>query len=274
MKSELKFMANGSQFTKNWLAFISEFPNFRIITLSIVLCLSSNVFAQSPSQLYTTANALYKSNQFEQAAASYEKVLMQGYHTPEVYYNLGNCYFKLKKTGKAVLNFERAHKLAPEDEDIAHNLKLAQLKAVDKLIPVPQLGIVTSWNNFLSSQSSKGWGVFALVFLWASLVVFAIYYFLFKNSLLFALCSLLFIFSVATVSLAFKQSNAEENSCEAILLVENVNVKSAPDANGTDLFAIHEGIKFQLLDHVGSWTKIRLADGKVGWIEKNLFEKI
>ncbi len=269
-------MANGSQFTKNWLAFISEFPNFRIITLvlSVFLCLTSNVIAQSPSQLYTSANALYKTNQYEQASASYEKVLMQGYHTPEVYYNLGNCYFKLKKTGKAVLNFERANKLAPEDEDIIHNLKLAQLKAVDKLIPVPQLGIVTRWNNFLTSQSSKGWGVFALVFLWASLVVFAIYYFLFKNSLLFALCSLLFIFSVATVSLAFKQSNAEENSCEAILLVENVNVKSAPDANGTDIFAIHEGIKFQLLDHVGSWTKIRLVDGKVGWIEKNLFEKI
>ncbi len=245
-----------------------------LFVLSNVLCLTSNVYSQQPSQLYASANALYKNNQFEEAAVAYEKILMQGYRTPEVYYNLGNSYFKLHNTGKSVLNFERAHKLAPEDEDIAHNLKLAQLKAVDKLIPVPQLGIVTSWNNLLTSQSSKGWGIFALAFLWASLVLFVLYYFLLKSKWLFALCSLLFVFSVASVSLAFKQSQAEENSDTAILLVENVNVKSAPDANGTDLFTIHEGIKFQILDHVGNWNKIRLADGKVGWIEKNLFEKV
>lgn len=247
---------------------------FLFFVLSLVSCLTSNVFAQSATQLYTSANTLYKSNQFEQSAAAYEKILMQGYRTPEVYYNLGNSYFKTHNTGKAILNFERAHKLAPEDEDITHNLKLAQLKTVDKLIPVPQLGIVTSWNNLLASQSAKGWGIFALAFLWASLVVFAIYYFLFKNKLLFAFCFLLFVFSIASVSLAFKQSNAEENSSCAILLVENVNVKSAPDANGTDLFTIHEGLKLELCDQVGNWTKIRLADGKVGWIEKNIFEKI
>ena len=241
---------------------------------SLIFGLCSSLYSQSPSQLYTSANALYKSNQFEQAAAAYEKILMQGYNTPEVYYNLGNSYFKLHNTGKAILNFERAHKLAPDDEDIAHNLKLAQLKTIDKLIPVPQLGIVTQWNALLTSQSAKGWGIFALVFLWASLVLFAIYYFLFKNNLLFTLCFLLFVFSIASISLAFKQSNAEENSAAAILLVENINVKSAPDANGTDLFTIHEGLKLELCDQVGNWTKIRLADGKVGWIEKKFFEKI
>ena len=245
-----------------------------LFVLSCVLCLVSNVYSQSPSQIYTSANALYKSNQFEQSAAAYEKILMQGYRTPEVYYNLGNSYFKLHKTGKAILNFERAHKLSPEDEDITHNLKLAQLKAVDKLIPVPQLGIITSWNNLLLSQSSKGWGIFALVFVWLTLLVFAVYLFIAKKGFVLFLGSLFLLLSVASVSLAFKQSSAEENSDAAILLVENVNVKSAPDANGTDLFAIHEGIKLQILDAVGSWTKIRLADGKVGWIEKNLFEKI
>ena len=241
---------------------------------SLIFGLCSSLYAQSPSQLYTSANALYKSNQFEQAAAAYEKILMQGYRTPEVYYNLGNSYFKLHNTGKAILNFERAHKLAPYDEDITHNLKLAQLKTVDKLIPVPQLGIVTSWNNLLTSQSSKGWGIFALVFIWVALLVFAVYLFIARKALVLFFGSLFLILSMASISLAFKQSNAEENSDSAILVVENVNVKSAPDANGTDLFTIHEGLKLELCDQVGNWTKIRLADGKVGWIEKNLFEKI
>ena len=125
-----------------------------IVTFLLVLGLTSNVFAQSTTQLYTSANSLYKNKQFEQATVAYEKILMQGYRTPEVYYNLGNSYFKLHNNGKAILNFERAQKLAPDDEDIAHNLKLAQLKTTDKLIPVPQLGIVTSWNSFLTSHSS------------------------------------------------------------------------------------------------------------------------
>lgn len=245
-----------------------------LFVLSCVLCLASNVYSQTPSQLYTSANSLYKSNQFEESAAAYEKILMQGYRTPEVYYNLGNSYFKLHNTGKAILNFERAHRLAPEDEDITHNLKLAQLKTVDKLIPVPQLGIVTSWNNLLASQSSKGWGIFALAFIWVTLLVFAVYLFIARKGLVLFFGSLFLILSVTSISLAVKQSNAEENSALAILVVENVNVKSAPDANGTDLFTIHEGLKLQLEDQVGNWTKIRLADGKVGWIEKNLFEKI
>lgn len=245
-----------------------------LFVLSIVLCLSSNVYSQSPSQLYSSANALYKSNQFEQSAAAYEKILMQGYRTPEVYYNLGNSYFKLHNTGKAILNFERAHKLAPYDEDITHNLKLAQLRTVDKLIPVPQLGIVTSWNNLLTSQSSKGWGFFALGFIWTALILFAVYLFIARKGLVLFFGSLLLIISFVSIFLAVKQNHTEENSESAILIVENVNVKSAPDANGTDLFTIHEGLKLELCDQVGNWTKIRLADGKVGWIEKNLFEKI
>lgn len=249
---------------------------FALLSLLLVLINGqwSMVSGQSANELYKQTIAQYKAAQFDVAAANYEKILAQGYRSSEIYYNLGNCYYKLNNNGKAILNFERAHQLEPEDEDIATNLKIAQLKAIDKLIPVPQMAITTGWNNFTTSQSSKGWGVFALVFIWIALIVFAVYYFFIKRSLLFVFCLLLFAFSIASVALAIKQSNAEENSCEAILLVENVNVKSAPDANGTDLFTIHEGIKFQILDMVGSWNKIRLADGKVGWIEKNVFEKI
>jgi tetratricopeptide (TPR) repeat protein len=245
-----------------------------VLLWSLIFGLWASLNAQSVNQLYTSANSLYKQNQFEQAAAAYEKILAQGYRTPEVYYNLGNSYYKQGNTGKAILNFERAKKLSPEDEDIAHNLKLTQLKTADRIVPVPQLALTAAWNSFISSQSSKGWSYFALGYIWFTLLLFAIYLFIAKKRFVFVLGFLFFLISIVSVSLAFKQSNTEENSDFAILLVENVNVKSAPDINGTDLFTIHEGIKFQILDVVGSWNKIRLADGKVGWIEKNLFEKI
>ena len=246
----------------------------RALALFCVLCVASCVYSQPADQLYKSANSFYKSGNFEQAASSYEKVLAHGYRSPEVYYNLGNCYYKLKNTGKTILCFERAYKLAPDDEDISHNLKVAQLKAMDKLQPVPQLSVTVAWNNFVSSQSSKNWGIFALILIWLALFAFVVYLFIMKKGAVLSLGSLFLILSIASVSLALRQNNAEENSDSAILLVSNVSVKSAPDANSTDLFVIHEGIKFQILDHVGEWNKIRLVDGKVGWIENNLFEKI
>jgi tetratricopeptide (TPR) repeat protein len=240
----------------------------------LMLAFSASAVAQTAGDLYQKANAAYKAGNFEQAANTYENILAQGYRTPEVYYNLGNSYYKLKNNGRAILNFERAQKLAPADEDIAHNLKLAQFKAVDKLVPVPQLAIAATFNKFTGSQSSKGWGLFAVAAVWLALIAFAAYLFVSRSKIVVFMASVFLLVSVAFIALGFKQSGEEENSCNAILMADNVTVKSAPDLNGTDLFAIHEGIKMQVLDQVGNWNKIRLADGKVGWIEKGLFEKI
>lgn len=231
-------------------------------------------YAQSPTELYTSANAAYKAGQYDQAASGYEKVLTHGYKSPEVYYNLGNCYYKLNNLGKAILNYERAQNLAPDDEDIQHNLKLANLLTIDKIQPVPQLGLVKGWNNFVCSQSSKGWGMFSVIFIWLSLLAFAIYLFMGSRRIFSTLGILLLLLSVGAFFLAVEQTSTERNPDSAILMVTNAFVKSAPDANGNDLFMIHEGVKLRLLDQVGSWEKIRLADGKVGWVEKSTFEKI
>ncbi len=270
----MNLMADLEDEVKEVVAKPAESNPFLMVFLIASLFFASAANAQSAPELYKAANALYKAGNFEQAAAGYEKIIVQGYRTPEVYYNLGNCYYKQKMTGKAILNFEKAQKLAPDDEDINQNLKIAQLRAVDKITPVPQLAIASAWSHFTASQPSKGWGWFAIGVLWLALVMAAVYLFITRSKVVLVLGTLLIFVSVAFLALGFKQSNAEENSDCAILMVNNVNVKSAPDANGTDLFAIHEGLKFQLMDQVGSWNKIRLADGKVGWIEKGLFEKI
>ncbi|HWB62674.1 MAG TPA: tetratricopeptide repeat protein [Chitinophagales bacterium] len=246
----------------------------RMLLSMAMLLLVFTAFAQPVQELYKTANQQYKSSQFEQAAANYEKIIAQGYKTPEVYYNLGNCYYKLNKTSASIINYERALKLDPQDEDIQNNLKQANTRVVDKLTPVPQLGIIQWWDNMIDSKSSNGWGTYALVFIWLALVLFAAYFFtgLKKISLTFGTVFLLLSF--AFLSLAFTQSNKEQTRDEAILTVDNTYVKSAPDENGNNLFMLHEGVKFQLLDQVGDWNKIRLIDGKVGWVEKEDFEKI
>lgn len=255
--------------------FVSLFYIVQVMTFCISLFVGLSAFGQTaPAELYKKAAGHYKAAQYIQAVEHYEQLLEQGYKEAEVYYNLGNCYYKLNQTAKAVLNLERAAKLAPEDEDIQHNLKLANLKTIDKIQPVPQLSVITWWKRFISSHSSGGWATLALVLVWVSLISFAALFFLGMKKITSAIGVLCLIFSIFFLALGFRQNQKEHNPGEAVLMVPNTFVKSAPDENGNNLFMIHEGIKFEILDRVGSWHKIRLADGKVGWLEKETFQTI
>lgn len=257
------------------LGFKNQSSKMRVMAVSLLLLVFCVLnAAESPDALYKQAATFYKANDFENAASQYEKILAAGYKTAEVYYNLGNCYYKLNNTGRAILNFERAIKLSPNDEDIQHNLKLAEQKAVDRIQPVPQLEIITQWKNFVSWQSAKGWKTFAAVSLWLAFLAFAAYIFTGLKRFTAFSGVLLLILSVAFISLGFKQSSNEQYSNEAIVMVKSVNVKSAPDSNGNDIFTVHEGLKLKILDRVGQWHKIRLADGKTGWLESTSFSRI
>lgn len=245
------------------------------VLLSCLVMYSSMAKADSKSDLYQQAAALYKQNQFDKAAEDYENILKQGGKTAEVYYNLGNCYYKSGNLGLAILNYERASKLAPEDEDIIHNLKLAQLHLEDKVQAVPQLGIVAWCNNLVASQPVNNWATFALVAVWLGFVLFAALLFVssFKGALRFGAISMLLL-SVVFLFFSRAQQHNIHQCNYAVLTADNTFAKSAPDGAANNAFQIHEGIKFLVLDHVGEWNKIRLADGKVGWIQNGNFEKI
>jgi tetratricopeptide (TPR) repeat protein len=223
---------------------------------------------------YKQAAVHYKANSFEQTALLYEKILTQGSKSPEVYYNLGNCYYKLNNLGRAILNYERALQQSPTDEDVLHNLKLAEQKTVDRIVPVPQLGIVTWWQSFVTLQTSSGWRIFGALTIWLSLAAFVACLFTRAKKVFATTGSLLLLCTLVFVLLSFKQSQHEQYSNEAIVLVSSVNVKSAPDSNGNDIFTVHEGLKLKILDKVGQWNKIRLADGKTGWLESTSFSRI
>ena len=249
---------------------------YSLFILSFVFAIGkcSSLHAQSADELWKNANKLYKDTQYTEAAHTYQKIVSEGYKNAEVYYNLGNCYYKLNDISKAIINYERALKLAPKDEDIQHNLKIANTLVIDKIVPVPQLRLIGWWDSLLAMNSAKGWGNLAMIFMWLALIVLAVYLFIGLKQLTLTFSTLFIILSLAFVSLGFKQGESEQSSDAAILTVSNVFVKSAPDANGNDQFMLHEGVKFQLLDKVGDWNKIRLADGKVGWVEHGNFEKI
>lgn len=247
----------------------------RACTFLLFLLIAQFAFSQTATQLYQSAAQLYKQNQFAEAAAAYEKLLKQGATTPEVYYNLGNSYYKLNNLGKAIVNYERAARLAPEDEDIIHNLRLAQSHAIDKVTPVPQLGVVRWCNDLVCSQSARAWAVAAMACMWLAFVAFAAFLFMerYRSIPRFAGVVLLLL-SLTFVFLWRWQHNNVHDSGYAVLITENTYAKTAPDGAANNAFQLHEGIKFLLLDKVGEWNKIRLADGKIGWITTTNLEKI
>ncbi|MFN8277271.1 MAG: tetratricopeptide repeat protein [Chitinophagales bacterium] len=249
------------------------FNRWLLFTGLICVAVVSN--AASADANFAKANAAYKAGQYDEAITLYRQVRSAGVENAALYYNLGNAYYKNEQTGEAILQYERALKLAPNDEDVLHNLKLANLKTTDRLPAVPQLAIVKGWDRLLHGRSSGSWAWICIGCLWAMMALLSLRLFLSSGrGVILSLVLLLAIGTVATGYASVSQYHDEENSGEAILMTDNAYVKSAPDANGTDLFMIHEGLKMTLLDQVGDWAKVRLADGKVGWVPKSDIERI
>lgn len=246
-----------------------------LVILYSLFSIPYSLHAESPTGLFTIGTDAYKAKNYQQAIDAYQKLISEGYRSADIYYNLGNAYYKTNQISLAILNYERAHRLAPSDEDIHFNLKLANLKTVDRIIPVPQLSIVSKWQNLITSQCSRTWAVFSLVSVWLALVAFALY--LFVGSIRragFYSGAVLLFFALFFFYLSYTQNQSEYGAGQAILTAANAYIKSAPDASGTDLFMVHEGVKLNILDRVGEWSKVRLADGKVGWVEQSTFSII
>jgi tetratricopeptide (TPR) repeat protein len=230
------------------------------------------LIADEPSQKFYDGNRLYLQAKYAEAIAQYEKVVERGNESGELYFNLGNAYYKSGKIQKAILNYERAKQLLPGDEDIQFNLQLANLQVTDKIDAVPKLFVYRWLDSLIAmfSLATMGW----IVYTFFLLMLAAFAYFLFAPTYLQKRVSMFigFVFSASLIltMIGFGvQSYKESNTEFAIVMSDAANIKSAPDSKGNDLFVLHKGLKLQVLDSVNHWRKIRLADGKVGWIPED-----
>ncbi len=256
---------------------ITYIKNAVFIIYVLINIISLKTFAQSSDELIVRGNKYFQEGNYESAVEAYEKILKQGYESPALYYNLGNAYFKNGKLGLAVLNYEKGLKLSPGDEDLSYNLRIVNARTVDKITEVPQIFIVQWWNVLITSLSASGWSFIVIIIYLVFMTSIGLYLLSKKyqiQKIAFLLGSVsLSILIIATVIL-FSRYNHEATSNYGILLEQNYAVKVSPDEKSNDAFVIHEGIKFLLEDKVGEWYKVRLVDGKIGWIKDNTFGKI
>lgn len=247
----------------------------RIAIILFALLVEVSAFAQS--SLKVEADSAYSKENYQEAAALYENILEQG-HSAAIYYNLGNCYYRLEKIGPAVLNYERALLLTPGDSHVRHNLELARNKTLDKITPVGELFIVTWYKGVINWLSVDQWAVLGVCSFVMLLVLISLYLFskqinLRKVGFYGALCMLLLC--IASNIFAWNQKYILMHRNTAVVMVTSASVKSTPSESGTDLFVIHEGTKVTITDpSMNSWKEIRLDDGKSGWIAAESIEGI
>ncbi len=223
------------------------------------------------------ADSAYANGNYQKAIEMYSALLKDG-QSADVYYNLGNAYYRTEEITQAILAYERALLLSPGDADIRFNLQLARTKTIDKMVPQSEFFAVTWYRSLVNQMSVDGWAYTSLVLLALTIVLALLYLFaspvwLRKVGFFGGLLTLLF-FVLANL-FAWQQKQTLTHRDGAIVIGSAVPVKSTPAAAGTDLFILHEGTKVTVTDDtMQDWREIRMPDGKVGWVETNQIEII
>jgi tetratricopeptide (TPR) repeat protein len=251
----------------------------KILVISSFLLLSLSSFPLFANHEETQKQALeaYQKGEYQYASELYQQMLSEGLHAFELYYNLGNAYFKQNEIAKSILYFEKALKLKPNDANTQYNLKVAQRKTIDKIEPLPELFIYRWWRNLINWQSAGSWAgitIFIWILFWVSVGVYLASRTIGIKKTSFGLAFAFLLLGLMAFSLAWKGNQQLNSKNTAVIMAQRITAKSAPNPGSTDLFVIHEGTKIFISDKMGEWVEIRLANGSVGWIKSNTFELI
>lgn len=233
--------------------------------------------AQETDSLLSRANNLYVQGKYQDAAEAYEKIVHSGFESSELYFNIANAYYKQNVIARAILNYEKAIRLAPNDEDIKYNLDLTNRMVVDKIEVLPVF-FITAWIRSLRNIfSSDNWAIVNMVAFLVSIIFISLYLYsrnfgLKKVS--FWLGFIILFISIFSFVFSYQQKQKLLAGNTAVIMSPSVTVKSSPDASGTDLFVIHIGTKVWLGDKISDWNEIKLSDGSKGWLKADDLEVI
>ena len=244
---------------------------YSLLLLGLFLFLTQNIFASQADELMKQANNYYQNNKYEQAIQTYQKIVKMGYQSDALFYNLGNAYYREGKLGYAILNYNKALQLSPGDEDVQHNLALANSKTIDKINTLPGFFLFDWWESLLALFNVSGWTFLAYAFYILLLIAIGLYFFAKKPKLQrysFFSGIILVAFLIVTLAIFGFKLIRELNMKNAVVVQKAVTVKLSPDESSNDAFVIHEGLKVRIEDHVDNWVEIRLQDGKIGWMPK------
>ena len=246
--------------------------------LVLLLSLALPAAAQEDvSSLWEKAGEAFAAGQWQNALNCYQMIEGEGLVSDDLYYNIGNTFLKLQDNAHAILYYERALKLNPSHADAAHNLEIVRQMTLDKIDEVPDFILVSWFHNLRQGLSANAWAWITLGLLLLAGILLTVFRSGAPRSLRkvsFILSCIVLVLAIFTFIFSLQQKRAVTRQDSAIVTAPVCSVKSSPAEGGKMVFVLHEGTKVRLLDDVGDWARIEIADGRQGWAQGSTFEII
>lgn len=239
------------------------------VVFIISLIFTTFGFSQTADSLFADANTLYKDGKYEEAIELYKKIENLEVHSDDLYFNLGNSYYKLNKIAPSIYYYEKALQLNPSNTDARNNLAFSNRMKIDAIEVMPQTIFQKFSQGVIYKLTYNSWAWLAVIFSVLGAVLFLLYHFSYssgKKLLYFNTSILSALLLIVTLVFAYQSYNHKMSLKPAIVFAQETEVKNAPTLNSDTTFELHEGTKVNVLDAIDNWKKIKLADGKIGWI--------
>ena len=243
-----------------------------IIAINIIWMFSPSILSAQINleSIFSEANELYNKGSYIEAINNYKEIIKNDFHSAELYYNLGNAYYRLDSIASSVYYYEKALQLNPNDREIIDNLALVNKTLVDEIDPITTPLIESILKSLSNIFYFETWGYISIFFSFLIVALFLSYYF--ANSsrikrLTFVLLCMSSIFMLASLINGNKGYDNYINNEYAIIYSYETNLKTEPNNRSETLFLLHEGAKVQVIENYNNWIKIRLINGQVGYIQ-------
>ena len=240
------------------------------LVFTIVLFIGFTASSQEVVKLFSEANTFYKEGDYNRAIGLYLSIEEQGFESDDLFFNLGNSYYKLNKVAPSIYYYEKALKINPRHEDALFNLAFAKRMTIDVIEDLPKSFFQRFSENVIQKLSFDTWAIIAVTASFLVSLLFLLYHFSSssKKKLIFFNTTILSVFILgASVFFAFNNFDTVQKNRIAIIFASKTEIKNAPTDNSDEIFELHEGTKVLILDELDNWKKIKLADGKIGWIK-------
>jgi tetratricopeptide (TPR) repeat protein len=237
--------------------------------LSIAILCGWISYSQTSHELFSEANNLYQTEEYNKAIDLYLSIEEQGLESEDLYFNLGNCYYKLNKVAPSIYYYEKALKINPLHQDAKTNLTFAKRMTIDKIDTLPKTFLQRISENIIQKLPYDTWAIIAVIASFLASILFLVYRYSYttrRKLIYFNSTILAVVILILSVIFAFEKFDIVQKNRTAIIFSPKTDIKNAPTSSGDDIFELHEGTKVLILDELDGWKKIKLSDGKIGWL--------
>ena len=248
------------------------------VLLLFCLIFSGLIFSQSENEEYFNKGVeLYNKGKYNEAIVEFKEIIENGQHSENLFFNLGNAFYKINDIANSIFYYEKALKLNPKNNDVLNNLAFAQNMLIDKIEILPTNQVLEFLNSISEILNINQWLALGIVLLYFFLLTFILYFFSSKSILkrnYFTAFTILLFLSIISFFVGLNKFEKQKSKLEAIIFENKIDFRTEPNYRSEILFNLHEGTKVIIKEELNDWALIEISDGNKGWIELQSIKKI